>query len=590
MYSIFKFFYLIYFPNHYCYSGYPSEISTEFHEDDLDGLENQLFVDLRIMKAKLTNIEDEYGKDIYNLINFQQSTKKDVNKIWDNIYDMQEIGNITSRNVEEMYDKDILVLHNFRTETRNQISRLQKDIDSILELASRGHYKGIGGVRDQLEDGSDPSFGNINPLKALSTLLENKIASVQEEIKSFNDLVIKQQENDNVFRAQLQDVFEDVDRLKGTQRTMAQEEEKLKREIQRLKSVEIIDLTNRLDSCEERIDDMHSYQMKSKEHKKNKNSVDAEKLILVINEITKLKNQIYYLQQSIIILRTNGKIDISDGINGNEGTTEHNVRPGTMAGNLPAYTTTALLDIPGLLPEGEMSSAIQRLQKHVSECTSSEKFLDFSREMEQKTDACSREIENMKTEWKTDKKHANNYLKRNVTKLNKRLVGVSKRLEAAETNAKKYNIIVSGLTKTRKLERTTHLERLIKDFFKNALGLPNVQFDEVRRLKDHTTTKVAIDENSKKITDPILIKFPSVRIKTMVLKASRSMSDDNKSTYSIGEDFTDTVKKHRRSLVSFARKRSRITKKKWALKYNELYMNGKVFVFDSEKKRVVSKS
>ena len=543
------------------------------------------------MKAKLTNIEDEYGKDISNLISFQQSTKKDVNKIWDNIYDMQEIGNITSRNIEEMYDKDILVLHNFRTETRNQISRLQKDIDSILQLASRGHYKGIGGVRDQLEDGSDPSFGNINPLKALSTLLENKIAFVQEEIKSFNDLVIKQQENDNVFRAQLQDVFEDVDRLKGTQRTMAQEEEKLKREIQRLKSVEIIDLTNRLDSCEERIDDMHSSQMKSKEHKKNKNSVDAEKLILVINEITKLKNQIYYLQQSIIILRTNGKIDISDGINGNEGTTGHNVRPETMAVNLPAYTTTALLDNPGLLPEGEMSSAIQRLQKHVSECTSSEKFIDFSREMEQKTDECSREIENMKTEWKTDKKHANNYLKRNVTKLNKRLVGVSKRLEAAETNAKKYNIIVSGLTKTRKLERTTHLERLIKDFFKNVLGLPNVQFDEVRRLKDHTPTKeVAIDENSKKITDPILIKFPSVRIKTMVLKASRSMSDDNKSTYSIGEDFTDTVKKHRRSLVSFARKRSRITKKKWALKYNELYMNGKVFVFDSEKKRVVSKS
>ena len=585
---------MIHLFSHYCYSGYPSKISAQFHDDDLDGLENQLFVDLRIMKAKLTNIDDEYGKDISNLINFQQSTKKDVNKIWDNIYDMQEVGNITSRNIEEMYDKDILVLHNFRTETRNQISRLQKDIDSILELASRGHYEGIGGVRDQLEEGSDSSFGNINPLKALSTLLENKIAFVQEEIKSFNDLVIKQQENDNVFRAQLQDVFEDVDHLKGTQRTMAQEEEKLKREIQRLKSVEVIDLTNRLDSCEERIDDMHSTQMKSKEHKKNKNSVDAEKLLLVINEITKLKNQIYYLQQSIIILRSNGKIAISDdtseGMNSNEGTTGGNVTPAAIPGNLAAYTTAALSNTPGLLPDGEMSSAIQRLQQHVSECTSSEKFLDFSREMEQKTDKCSREIENIKREWKTDQKHANNYLKRNVTKLNKRLVGVSKRLEAAETNAKKYNIIVSGLTKTRKLERTTHLERLIKDFFKNVLGLPNVQFDEVRRLKDHTPTKVAIDENSKRITDPIVIKFPSVRIKTMVLKASRSMSDDNKSTYSIGEDFTDTVKKHRRSLVSFARKRSRITKKKWALKYNELYMNGKVFVFDSEKKRVISKS
>ena len=67
------------------------------------------------------------------------------------------------------------------------------------------------------------------------------------------------------------------------------------------------------------------------------------------------------------------------------------------------------------------------------------------------------------------------------------------------------------------------------------------------------------------------------------------MPNEAKRTYSVGEDFTNTVKHHRRRLVAFARKRARITKKKWALKYNELYMNGRVFVFSEEKNRVVPK-
>ena len=75
----------------------------------------------------------------------------------------------------------------------------------------------------------------------------------------------------------------------------------------------------------------------------------------------------------------------------------------------------------------------------------------------------------------------------------------------------------------------------------------------------------------------------------MVLKATRSMSNIMKRKYSVGEDFTESVKQHRRRLVAFARKRARITKKKWALKYDELYMNGRVFVYSEEKNRVVLK-
>ena len=44
--------------------------------------------------------------------------------------------------------------------------------------------------------------------------------------------------------------------------------------------------------------------------------------------------------------------------------------------------------------------------------------------------------------------------------------------------------------------------------------------------------------------------------------------------------------RHRQALASFARRRARKTKKKWALKYDELYFNGRVFVFDEDSNRV----
>ena len=154
-------------------------------------------------------------------------------------------------------------------------------------------------------------------------------------------------------------------------------------------------------------------------------------------------------------------------------------------------------------------------------------------------------------------------------------------------------------SKNRKLERTVHLENSVKDFFQNVLGLSEVQFDEAKRINHD------VDDNEEDATGegdngggkhknndakPVLIKFPSIRIKTAVLKASRELPAPMRRRYSVGEDFTETVKLHRRKLVAFARKRSRVTKRKWALKYDSLYMNGRVFVFNEEKNRVVPKN
>ena len=112
---------------------------------------------------------------------------------------------------------------------------------------------------------------------------------------------------------------------------------------------------------------------------------------------------------------------------------------------------------------------------------------------------------------------------------------------------------------------------------------------------------------------PIKVRFPSVREKLKVLQASRNVTRIlRERRITILEDFTDQVWKskkakqrfsfppvkvmlnafqlqvlrHRQALASFARRRARKTKKKWALKYDELYFNGRVFVFDEDSNRV----
>ena len=218
--------------------------------------------------------------------------------------------------------------------------------------------------------------------------------------------------------------------------------------------------------------------------------------------MTKLKNQIYYLQQSIILLKTNAQINFggsnADEVNSN-GNTGNDASPTTILHSrrtTNSLMSTELAENPVFLPGGDINSVINHLNQRISECTPEAHFRDFSRDIEVKINACSDEIENTKTKWKMDTSNVNNYIKKNVTKLSKRLNGVTKRLEVAENNAKKYNLIISGIPQTRKLERTSHLERLIKDFFQDVLSLPKVQFDEVQRINHNVDSKPnAADEN-----------------------------------------------------------------------------------------------
>ena len=48
--------------------------------------------------------------------------------MWDNVNELQELTNITTRNIEEIYDKDILRLQNFQNLVEGDLKKMKKDI------------------------------------------------------------------------------------------------------------------------------------------------------------------------------------------------------------------------------------------------------------------------------------------------------------------------------------------------------------------------------------------------------------------------------------------------------------------------------
>jgi len=157
-----------------------------------------------------------------------------------------------------------------------------------------------------------------------------------------------------------------------------------------------------------------------------------------------------------------------------------------------------------------------------------------------------------------------------------------KRIEMLEIQSKKYNLILSGLPSERKLERPQHLEKLVSDFFTDVLAVDNVSFDEAERFVDP----------SEELSRPIRVKFPNLKTKITILQASRDPDVARilrEKQIVVVEDFTNAMKFRRRRLATFARLRARAKKLKWALKNDELFFNGKTFIFSEQLNKVILK-
>jgi len=81
-----------------------------------------------------------------------------------------------------------------------------------------------------------------------------------------------------------------------------------------------------------------------------------------------------------------------------------------------------------------------------------------------------------------------------------------------------------------------------------------------------------------------VVRFPSVRVKLRVLAAARASKTrqrtatrENDHNVRVREDWSPRVQRARRRLAAFARGRARLTRRRWALRGQDLFMDGRVF-------------
>ena len=58
----------------------------------------------------------------------ESNSQDEVTKIWDNIHDLQEVSNMTTKNLDEIYDKDILKMQNFQIIVDGELKKLKTEL------------------------------------------------------------------------------------------------------------------------------------------------------------------------------------------------------------------------------------------------------------------------------------------------------------------------------------------------------------------------------------------------------------------------------------------------------------------------------
>ena len=91
-----------------------------------------------------------------------------------------------------------------------------------------------------------------------------------------------------------------------TQRQLDQEQERIRRDLKRVRDEDLVDLVSKMDNAQTLIDNLISFKAAAEPllSESKTAQVDDEKLILIANEMQNLKNQIYFIQQSILQIRT----------------------------------------------------------------------------------------------------------------------------------------------------------------------------------------------------------------------------------------------------------------------------------------------
>lgn len=230
---------------------------------------------------------------------------------------------------------------------------------------------------------------------------------------------------------------------------MSQEQLKLQRELQSLENGKITDLSHLLDTHSRQLEDLDHFKEKTSEDAKETSAETDQKFSVMVKELQGVKSQIYYLQQSILQLR--GAIKSSGGV-------ETSIAP------LP----------PSLVANSVTDERLTEIQSKLEQCAEQNDLVKIRALIEARTNEFNEALTGLNTELNSAKENVVEVLSKNEAEIKAN----AEKIGQIETAEKKYNLIVQGLPQERKLERPTHLELVLKKFFKQTLRLNGINFEE----------------------------------------------------------------------------------------------------------------
>ena len=167
----------------------------------------------------------------------------------------------------------------------------------------------------------------------------------------------------------------------------------------------------------------------------------------VAKELQGVKSQIYYLQQSFLQIR----------------------------GALKSNNEEVTLPSP-ILASSNNNEIINQLEAKISQCASQNDLMLLTTTFNSKTEEFSQMFTNVNEELKTLDKLTAEMDPDDFTKsVQKNTI----RIDKMETAERKNNLIIRGLKQDKRLERTHHLEAVLKSFFNDILNLEDIHFEEV---------------------------------------------------------------------------------------------------------------
>ena len=133
--------------------------------------------------------------------------------------------------------------------------------------------------------------------------------SIEEELKKVIGRSKNSQSLYQGFRDELNIAFGDIDELKKEKQANAIEIENLKRYITQIEVEKIEENMMKIDDMGRLVSNLDTTISKAtqKIRKMNRNSGENEKVGILLKEVQNMKNQMFFLQQSVIQLRTQVK-------------------------------------------------------------------------------------------------------------------------------------------------------------------------------------------------------------------------------------------------------------------------------------------